>query len=357
MGRRTVSGLLVTKGGSILVFREESPRHKATACCTRLGCSSKLFPNKDRKTRRASMETSALQRSQVLRKSNRISPQGSISYDRSTNRNTASTFGETDNVPRRKENPGCDLLVRLKERVNASRKRSLGGLVSPKMSSTNTSSSSQSISRSICRPASRMRKDGGRGAEAMRMHKARESSGSSREDVLTRNSNQDPSDRFLSRSLLRRRSRLQQGPISSFEDTLDDSSEYWHFDMDDSEEVEDYYVFNDQHRGMRMDIDDMSYEDLLALGERIGTVSTGLSDDALSECLKRNLYVPTTSSSHEDGDIKCIICQEEYSSGVEVAKMACKHYYHTTCIQQWLQQKNWCPICKCVASVISSECS
>jgi hypothetical protein len=82
-----------------------------------------------------------------------------------------------------------------------------------------------------------MRKDVGRGAEAMRMHKARESSGSSREDVLTRNPNQDPSDRFLSRSLLRHRSRLQQGPISSFEDTLDDSSEYWHFDMDDSEEV------------------------------------------------------------------------------------------------------------------------
>jgi hypothetical protein len=50
-------------------------------------------------------------------------------------------------------------------------------------------------------------------------------------------------------------------------------------------------------------------QDLLALGERIGTVSTGLSDDALSKCLKRSLYVPTTSSSHEDGDIKCIICQ------------------------------------------------
>jgi hypothetical protein len=82
-----------------------------------------------------------------------------------------------------------------------------------------------------------MRKDGGRGAEAMRMRKARKSSGSSREDELTRNSNQDPTDRFLSRSLLRRRSRLQQGPISSFEDALDDSSQYLHFDMDDSEEV------------------------------------------------------------------------------------------------------------------------
>lgn len=354
MGRRTVSGLLVTKGGSILVFREESPRHKATACCTRLWCSSKLFPNKDTNTRRASRETSALQRSQVSRKSNWMSHQGSISYDRSTSRNTASTFGETHNKPREKENLGCDLPARLKQRINTSRKSSLGGLGSPNKSSTNTSSSSRSVSRSVCRPASRMRKDGGRGAESMRMHRARDSGGSSWGDVLTRNSDQDSSHRSLSRNVLRHRSRSQQGPISSLEDNLDDSSEYWHFDTDDSEEVEDDYAFNDQHRGMRMDIDNMSYEDLLALGERIGTVSTGLSDDALSECLKRNLYVPTTSSSNEDGDIKCIICLEEYSSGVEVAKMACEHYYHTTCIQQWLQQKNWCPICKCDASAISS---
>lgn len=131
---------------------------------------------------------------------------------------------------------------------------------------------------------------------------------------------------------------------------MDDSNEYCSFDTDESEEVEDYYVFNDRHRGMRMDIDDMSYEELLALGERIGTVSTGLSDDALSKCLKRSLYVPTASSSQEDGDIKCIICQEEYFSGAEVANMVCMHYYHTTCIQEWLRQKNWCPICKSIAS-------
>ncbi|WVZ94392.1 hypothetical protein U9M48_040290 [Paspalum notatum var. saurae] len=358
MGRRTVSGLLVTKGGSILVFREERPRPRATTCCTRLGCSSKLFPNKDRKMRRASKETSAPQRSQILRKSNRVSPQGSICYDGSTSRNATSAAGETDNSERR-ENTGRDLLARLKERVNGSRKRSLSGWSSANPSSPNTSisgssSSSRSISRSLCRPPSRTRRDGGRVAEAVRMHNTSESSRNSREDRLTRNSNQDPSGRFLSQNLSRQRSGLQRGAISSLEDNSDDSSEYWRFDTDGSEEVEDYYVFNDRHRGMRMDIDDMSYEELLALGERIGTVSTGLSDDALSECLRISLYVPTTSSSLEDGDIKCIICQEEYFSGMEVANMVCKHYYHITCIQQWLQQKNWCPICKSVASAITS---
>ncbi|XP_062192403.1 E3 ubiquitin-protein ligase MBR2-like [Phragmites australis] len=351
MGRRTVSGLLVTKGGSILVFREDSARHKATACCTRLGCSSKLFPNKDRKVHSSAKEATTPQRSQVFR----MSPQGRTGYDGSTSRNAASACGETENRPRRRENAGRDLLVRLKDKVNASRKCSLSRGSSPSPSSLNTSSTGSSssnllISRSLRWPASRTRKDGVRNGES-RMH--RNSNESSSVDVGRSNSDQDPSARFLSRSLFRHRRRLQGGPIS-LEDNLDDSNEYWHFDMDENEEVEEYHVFNDRHRGMRMDIDDMSYEELLALGERIGTVSTGLSDGALSECLKRSLYVPTISTSHEDGDIKCIICQEEYFSGVEVAKMVCKHYYHITCIQQWLRQKNWCPICKSVASAISS---
>ncbi|KAL6843237.1 hypothetical protein ACP4OV_026950 [Aristida adscensionis] len=356
MGRRTVGGLLVTKAGSILVFREDSPRHKSSACCTRLGCSSKLFPNKDRKARRTAKDAAALQRSQVFRKSNRMSPQGRIAYDKNSSRNAASTCTQTDNGPRRRENCGRDLLARLKERVNASRKRSLSGGSSHGSSSPNTSSigssgSSRSISKSLHRPASRVRQDGSRNAEAFQVR--RDNRGNSRADMGRSNADQDPSGRFLSQSLFRNRSRLRGEAIYSVEDRLDDSN-YWRYDIDESEEVEDYYVFNDRHRAMRLDIDHMSYEELLALGERIGTVSTGLSDDALSSCLKGSLYVPKPSTSQEDGDIKCIVCQEEYYPGVEVAKMVCKHYYHITCIKQWLQQKNWCPICKSVASVTGS---
>lgn len=55
-------------------------------------------------------------------------------------------------------------------------------------------------------------------------------------------------------------------------------------------------------------------QELLAFCERIGTVNTGLSDAALSECLERSLYVQMTSCSNlldkkEEGDIKCIVCQ------------------------------------------------
>ncbi|XP_038984939.1 uncharacterized protein LOC103701523 isoform X2 [Phoenix dactylifera] len=69
--------------------------------------------------------------------------------------------------------------------------------------------------------------------------------------------------------------------------------------------------FHDQHRGMRMDIDNMSYEELLALEEKMGTVSTALTEEALSKCLKRSIYMPASTGCEED--IKCSICQEAFS--------------------------------------------
>ncbi|KAG1364131.1 E3 ubiquitin-protein ligase RLIM [Cocos nucifera] len=97
-------------------------------------------------------------------------------------------------------------------------------------------------------------------------------------------------------------------------------------------------------------------EELLALGEKMGTVSTALAEEALSKCLKRSIYVPASLVSGFAGyeeDIKCSICQEEYVVGEEVGKLACEHRYHVTCIHQWLRQKNWCPICKASACPVS----
>ncbi|TKY74636.1 E3 ubiquitin-protein ligase HIP1 [Spatholobus suberectus] len=121
--------------------------------------------------------------------------------------------------------------------------------------------------------------------------------------------------------------------------------------------------FYDPHRDMRLDIDNMSYEQLLALEERMGTVSTALTEEALSECLKISFYQSSPSDSaaescnqdKDDSDTKCIICQEEYVVADEVGSLQCEHMYHVVCIQQWLRLKNWCPICK--ASVQPSNSS
>ncbi|CAM8955519.1 unnamed protein product [Rhodiola kirilowii] len=114
--------------------------------------------------------------------------------------------------------------------------------------------------------------------------------------------------------------------------------------------------FHDQHRDMRLDIDDMSYEELLALEERMGSVSTALSEEALAKCIDKRVYKPKSleaSLSDPDrceDDTKCSICQEEYCIGDEMGRLHCKHSYHLECIDQWLRQKNWCPICKSSAA-------
>ncbi|CAH8357442.1 unnamed protein product [Eruca vesicaria subsp. sativa] len=108
--------------------------------------------------------------------------------------------------------------------------------------------------------------------------------------------------------------------------------------------------FYDEHRDMRLDIDNMSYEELLALGDKMGTVTTALSEEALSKSLQKSIYQDKDengpNSLNKDDDIKCSICQEEYVDGDEVGTMPCEHMYHVSCVQQWLRMKNWCPICK-----------
>lgn len=106
---------------------------------------------------------------------------------------------------------------------------------------------------------------------------------------------------------------------------------------------------HDQHSDLRLDVDNMSYEELLALEESIGNVSTGLSDEIISKCLRESkyssLYV-TVASRSQESDMKCIICQEEYVEEDDLGSLDCGHAYHRVCIRQWLLQKNQCPICK-----------
>ncbi|KAL5216327.1 hypothetical protein ABZP36_007728 [Zizania latifolia] len=102
---------------------------------------------------------------------------------------------------------------------------------------------------------------------------------------------------------------------------------------------------HDRHRDMRLDIDNMSYEELLALEERIGNVSTGLSEEAVTKLLKRKKFSSwrlEASLEHEP----CCICQEEYVDGDDLGTLDCGHDFHVGCVRQWLLVKNMCPICK-----------
>lgn len=109
----------------------------------------------------------------------------------------------------------------------------------------------------------------------------------------------------------------------------------------------------DHHRDLRLDIEDMSYEELLALGEQIGSVSTGLSEETITRQLRTISYVSSATVINleevapmdQEAD-SCIICQDEYKNQEKIGILDCGHEYHADCLKKWLVLKNVCPICK-----------
>ncbi|KAL7087600.1 hypothetical protein ACP275_13G076700 [Erythranthe tilingii] len=113
----------------------------------------------------------------------------------------------------------------------------------------------------------------------------------------------------------------------------------------------------DQHRDMRLDIDHMSYEELLALGENIGTVGSGLTDEFIRNNLKTRIFSLSpactnqeelTSPDHRAINF-CVVCQNDYEYEEKIGTLDCGHEYHRECINKWLHVKNTCPVCKSTA--------
>ncbi|GAY39555.1 hypothetical protein CUMW_045200 [Citrus unshiu] len=96
----------------------------------------------------------------------------------------------------------------------------------------------------------------------------------------------------------------------------------------------------------------LQFEELLALEERIGNVSTGLTEETIKNRLKQQKYSISLGSQQEQEP--CCICQEEYNDGEDTGILHCGHDFHTSCIKQWLMHKNLCPICKTTALSTSS---
>lgn len=99
-------------------------------------------------------------------------------------------------------------------------------------------------------------------------------------------------------------------------------------------------------------VDNMSYEELLALGERIGSVQQVALSQAEVDLLPTrripdDIAVP---GRHSDDDARrCAVCQEDYVAGEVVRTLPCLHAFHTNCIDRWLTGQTAgaraCPVC------------
>ncbi|KAK8622359.1 hypothetical protein V6N13_117279 [Hibiscus sabdariffa] len=91
-----------------------------------------------------------------------------------------------------------------------------------------------------------------------------------------------------------------------------------------------------------VDPDELSYEELLALGDVVGTESRGLSADSIAS-------LPTITYKAGNND-SCVICRVDYEEGESLTALSCKHSYHPECINNWLKINKVCPVCSAEVS-------
>lgn len=90
--------------------------------------------------------------------------------------------------------------------------------------------------------------------------------------------------------------------------------------------------------------DEMTYEELLALEDKIGYVNRGFSKEKIDK-IPFTVFVPSNNNNNSDNE-KCVICQEMFTEGNKIKKLNCEHFYHQKCIDAWLSKEKNCPFCK-----------
>lgn len=99
---------------------------------------------------------------------------------------------------------------------------------------------------------------------------------------------------------------------------------------------------NSQDTWQDVDPDELSYEELLALGEVVGTESRGLSSDMIASLPSVNYKAQSTAEGIAD---QCVICRLDYENDDALIVLPCKHAYHSECINNWLRINKVCPVC------------
>ncbi|KAL8105664.1 E3 ubiquitin ligase BIG BROTHER-related-like [Apium graveolens] len=118
-----------------------------------------------------------------------------------------------------------------------------------------------------------------------------------------------------------------------------------------SEELEDHGG-NSQDAWEEVDPDNLSYEELLALGDVVGTESRGLSADTIASLPSMSFKM----QSNQDGNMEsCVICRLDYEEGDTLTVLSCKHSYHPECIDNWLRINKVCPVCSTEVSTSGNK--
>ncbi|KAK1883937.1 E3 ubiquitin-protein ligase RNF165, partial [Dissostichus eleginoides] len=95
-----------------------------------------------------------------------------------------------------------------------------------------------------------------------------------------------------------------------------------------------------------------SYEELLQLEDRLGSVSRGAVQTTIERFTfphkykkRKPQHLKTGEEEETDVDEKCTICLSMLEDKEDV-RLPCMHLFHQGCVDQWLATSRKCPICR-----------
>ncbi|CAD8103327.1 unnamed protein product [Paramecium sonneborni] len=127
-------------------------------------------------------------------------------------------------------------------------------------------------------------------------------------------------------------------PQQQFQEEMNEEEKSLHFALMLQQQEEMEF----QNRLIQMqnnvDLDEMSYEQLQELQEKMGFVSRGLVEQQIQVLIKQCTIQSLTNDC-------CTICLEDSGNPVEI-QLDCGHVFHKDCISEWLLREKHCPVCK-----------
>ncbi|KAG1707292.1 hypothetical protein DVH05_026486 [Phytophthora capsici] len=92
-----------------------------------------------------------------------------------------------------------------------------------------------------------------------------------------------------------------------------------------------------------LDPDNMTYEELLRLGEENGDVKKERWRRMAVQVLSS---LPTHRWTRGAVEDTCIICQYDFVPNDRAMTLPCAHVFHEDCVGGWIRENNSCPLCK-----------
>ncbi|KAL3662576.1 hypothetical protein V7S43_012429 [Phytophthora oleae] len=92
-----------------------------------------------------------------------------------------------------------------------------------------------------------------------------------------------------------------------------------------------------------IDPDNMTYEELLRLGEEVGDVKKERWRRMAVQVLSS---LPTYRWPRGAAEDTCIICQYDFVPNDRAMTLPCAHVFHEDCVGGWIRENNSCPMCK-----------